>query len=628
MLSLAAGFNRWQHATSGHNNDNSINIPLFIHKPYVMFQHSIFSPCRFPSKCALVLLLLFAACNTAEKKTTLENSDAAFSAFSERFLDAYWKQNPAAAISVGYGKYYDLLKVPDSTAFAGDVAFSRQYLDSLKQFDYDLLADKNKIDYKIMENQLHSTIWYIDTFKIQEWDPSAYNLSNECYEIIHQDYAPLNERLQMLSSHLKEAGKYFAVALRMIHQPTKEYTALAIHQNTGGLDIFGPSLSDSIRASTLSQADKDTLQKRVDLAVAAIKNYVSALNVMLADKKTTFRSFRIGEALYDSKFKYDIVTDYRPKEIYALAVAAKQQYHHEMFAIANQLWPKYCGTKTKPADSLLLIRTVIDAVSLHHAAPEDFVDTIKKQIATLERFIIRQDLFNYDTAYPLQVRIMPAYMSGVSLASASQAPPYQKNAVTYYNIADLTAVPRERAESQLRENNYWMLSILSIHEGIPGHCLQGVYNSKSPDVLKAVFANGAMVEGWAVYTERMMLENGWKKDEPEMWLMFYKWSLRECCNVIIDYNMQCTDYSKDDFVNLLTKEAFQESAQVEEKYHRAMVSQVQLCSYFTGSTEINALRERYRQQQGSAYSLKDFHEKFLSYGSAPVKFIAELMTGE
>ncbi|MBK9731230.1 MAG: DUF885 domain-containing protein [Chitinophagaceae bacterium] len=578
----------------------------------------------FTIYCCIIFLFLF-SCNAPQEKVTTDKSGLSFDAFSTRFLDAYWKQNPAAAISIGYGKYYELLKVPDNAAFAGDVLFSKQYLDSLKQFNYDRLSDKNKIDFKIIENQLRSTIWYIDTFKMQQWDPSSYNLSNECYEIIHQDYAPLNERMKILSQHLQHADQYFDAALQMIHQPTREYTELAIHQNSGGQDIFGASLTDSINVSTLAQTEKDTLQKRVDRTLAAIKNYVAALNGMLADKNMQFRSFRIGEDLFNRKFKYDIVTDYSPKEIFQQAMAAKNNYHHAMFDIANQLWSKYCGTKEKPADSLLLIKTVIDAVSLHHAAPEHFVDTIKMQINALERFIIRQDLFNYDTAYPLQVRIMPAYMSGVSLASASQTPPYQKNAVTYYNIADLTAVPREHAESQLRENNDWMLSILSIHEGIPGHCLQGVYNSKSPDILKAVFANGAMVEGWAVYTERMMLDNGWKNDDPEMWLMFYKWSLRECCNVIIDYNMQCTDYSKEDFVNLLTKEAFQESAQVEEKYHRAKVSQVQLCSYFTGSTEINALREKYKQQQGSAYSLKDFHEKFLSYGSAPVKFIGELM---
>lgn len=580
---------------------------------------------RFNSHCCIAVLLLCLSCNTSEKKTAVDNSDTSFNTFIGRFLDAFWKQNPAASISIGYGKYYELLKVPDSAAFAGDVIFSKGYLDSLSWFNYDQLSDKNKIDYKIIENQLRSSIWYIDTFKIQQWDPSAYNLSNECYEIIHQNYAPLNNRMQILSQHLEHAVDYFAAALKMIHNPTKEYTALAIHQNEGGLDIFETSLTDSINASTLSSSEKDTLKTRVQKTVAAIKNYETALTTMQSDKNIQFRSFRIGKDLFNTKFKYDIVTDYTAKGIFEKAIVSKKNYHDEMFSIANQLWPKYCSTKIKPTDSLLLIKTVIDAVSLHHTAPEHFVDTIKKQITSLERFIIQQDLFNYETAYPLQVRIMPAYMSGVTLASASQTPPYQKNATTYYNIADLTAVPRERAESQLRENNDWMLSILSIHEGIPGHCLQGVYNSKSPDILKAVFANGAMVEGWAVYTERMMLDNGWKKNEPEMWLMFYKWSLRECCNVIIDYRMQCTDYSKEEFMKLLKDEAFQEDAQVEEKYHRAMVSQVQLCSYFTGCTEINALREKFKKQQGANYTLKDFHEKFLSYGSAPVKFISELM---
>ena len=98
--------------------------------------------------------------------------------------------------------------------------------------------------------------------------------------------------------------------------------------------------------------------------------------------------------------------------------------------------------------------------------------------------------------------------------------------------------------------------------------------------------------------------------------------------MIIDYGLQCRNLSKEDFENLLVKEAFQEKAQVEEKYHRATVSQVQLCSYFTGDTEILALKEAYRKKKGEQFSLKEFHEKFLSYGSAPVKYIRELMLNE
>ena len=219
---------------------------------------------------------------------------------------------------------------------------------------------------------------------------------------------------------------------------------------------------------------------------------------------------------------------------------------------------------------------------------------------------------------------MPAFASGVAMASAYFPLPYQNNSTAYFNIADLSAMDSATAESTLRENNNYMLQILSIHEAIPGHCMQGIYNAKSGDIVKSVFTNAAMIEGWAVYSERMMLENGWN-NTPEMWLMYFKWRLRICTNVIIDYGMHCLNFSKEDVSNLLINEAFQEATQVAEKYNRLTVSQVQLCSYFTGSTEIEALQEEFKRQNGSSYTLKDFHEKFLSFGSAPVKFIRGAM---
>jgi uncharacterized protein (DUF885 family) len=161
---------------------------------------------------------------------------------------------------------------------------------------------------------------------------------------------------------------------------------------------------------------------------------------------------------------------------------------------------------------------------------------------------------------------------------------------------------------------------------MPGHCLQGIYNNKkSPDVVRSVFQNGAMIEGWAVYAEEMMLENGWGNHSPEMILTNAKMKLRELANVIIDYDLQCLDKSKEDIMHLLVNECFQTKAQAEEKYHRATVSQVQLCSYYAGSSAIFSLREEYKKKMGDKFNLKDFHEKFLSYGSAPVKYIREEM---
>ena len=579
------------------------------------------------SACLLFAIIVFAfSCtNQKEPAAAAANTDSSFASFENRFIDAYWKQNPSYAIYSGYGKYYDELKIPDSAAFAGDTRFAKNYLDSLKAFQFDQLSPNNKIDYRILENQLNSSIWYTDTFKIQEWDPSGYNLGGECYEIINKNYAPLTERLKTLSNHLQHAGDYYVAALKIIHQPTREHTELAALQNEGSLDVFGKSLTDSINAASLSAAEKDTLQQRITRTTSAIKNYVSELKKILADKNYSFRSYRIGDTLFNQKFHYDIVTDYSAKEIFDKAVAAKKTYHTEMFRISNELWPEYFPNQNKPADTLQLIKMMIDKIALNHVSPEHLVDTITRQVHNMERFIIEKNLFAYDTTSPLKVRIMPAYMSGATVASASMTGPYDKKGVAYYNISDLTKIPKEKAESQLREYNNYTLQILSMHEAMPGHCMQGVYSNKSASMVKAIFGNGAMIEGWAVYIQRMMLENGWANNSPEMWLMFYKWSLRECCNVIVDYGIHCQNYSREDVVNLLKYEAFQEDAQIEEKYHRATISQVQLCSYFTGNTEILALKDAFKKKQGNAFSLKDFHEKFLSYGSAPVKYISELM---
>ena len=132
-----------------------------------------------------------------------------------------------------------------------------------------------------------------------------------------------------------------------------------------------------------------------------------------------------------------------------------------------------------------------------------------------------------------------------------------------------------------------------------------------------------MIEGWAVYSEQMMLDNGYDNDSPEMRLMWYKWHLRSVCNTILDYGVHVQNISKEDALKLLTREAFQQQAEAEGKWTRVTVSSVQLDSYFEGYREIADLREAYKQKLGDKYKLKDFNEKFLSYGSAPVKFIKE-----
>jgi uncharacterized protein (DUF885 family) len=573
----------------------------------------------------LTLASIIYACNQSPKSTG--DADKTFQTFEGAFLDAYFKQYPSYSIFNGYGKYYDSLMIPSMETVANDVAFSKKWLSELDKLDIQKLSDNNKISLKIIKNQLESDVWYRTVFKPQEWDATVYNLSGECDYIINQPYAPLDERLKILSNHLQNSDKYYENAFKMLNKPTKEHVELAIKQNQGGVGIFGNALLDSIKTSHLSDADKVILQQNIAKTTKAMTNYVAALNGIVADKKYVFRDFRIGKNLFREKFKYDLATDFTPEQVYEKAMVDKKILHRKMFDLSNGVWTKYYKTQAKPTDSLQLIQLVLDKIDLQHAQPKDFFDSLTNQVHQLKKFIIEKDLFDFDTTNPpIKVRLMPEYARGFSSANAEFIPPYQKQGTTYYNIDDLTEYPPAKAELALRSDNNYASTILSIHEAVPGHCMQGIYNNKkSPDVLRSVFQNGAMIEGWAVYTEGMMVENGWGNHAPEMALSLYKWNLRELANVLLDYDVQCLNAPKETVARLLVKDCFQNASQVEEKYHRATVSQVQLCSYYTGATAIQSLREDYKKKMGDKYKLKDFHETFLSFGSSPVKYIRERM---
>ncbi len=577
----------------------------------------------------LVASVIFLGCDTKKKDapaTVNSNTDKSFADFENVFLDAYWKQYPAQSIFNGYGKYYEKLVIPDNNSIAANISFSKQWIDSLSKLDFNGLGDNNKISFNIIKNQLESDNWYQSVFKNYEWDASVYNLGGECYYLLNQPYAPLEERLRILSKHLENAGQYYQAAFKILHQPVKEFVEHSIKQNTGSISIFSTDIPDSVKASHLTEPEKTVLLENATKTTAAIKTFIDSLNSLLVDKNYVFRDYRIGKKLFTEKFKYDLATTLTPEEIYNKAVADKKLYYDKMFVNADSLWKKYYGSQAKPTDTLSIIQAIIDKISLQHATAESFFDSLNSQVYQLKKFIITKDLFDFDTTYPMKVRYMPAYASGFAAASAEFTPPYQKQGETYYNIDDLKKYTKEKAEGTLREYNNYASQFLSIHEAVPGHCLQGIYNNKkSPDVLRSVFTNGAMIEGWAVYTETMMLENGWGDHSPELEMMHDKLKLRELANVIIDYDIQCLGKSKETILYLLVKGCFQTGAQAEEKYHRATLSQAQLCSYYTGASAIYALREEYKKKMGGKYSLKDFHEKFLSFGSSPVKYIRERM---
>lgn len=556
-------------------------------------------------------------------------ADDDFNKWKEDFILRLWEMYPGWASSVGYHKYDDKLPTPDAAYRKKELAFCNTNLEQLKKFELSTLSTPNKTDYKLILNQLEYTIWGIEEQKQYEWDPSAYNVCGGFAEMLANDYEPLENRLRNFGKKLGAVASFYAAIKQNISNPTAEHVNLAIEQHKGGLSVFTEDLPAALEKSKLSKGEKEKITKEALAADATIREYIDWLGSLPAST----RSFRLGTALYEKKFAFELQSGYTAKEIFAKANMRKTELHSKMAQITQQLWPKYMAGKPMPNDKLTAIKQLIDELSKDHVAPNDFQTAIERQLPVLTEFIKKKNLIYIDPSKPLVVRKEPAYMAGVAGASISSPGPYDKGGNTYYNVGSLDGWANEKAESYLREYNKYIMQILNIHEAIPGHYTQLVYANQSPSIVKAILGNNAMIEGWAVYTELMMLENGYDGDKgvnseeasPEMWLMYYKWNLRSTCNTILDYSVHTQNMSEKEAMDLLVNEAFQQEAEAAGKWRRVSLTQVQLCCYFTGFTEIYDLREELKKKQGSTFNLKKFHENFLSFGSAPVKYIREMM---
>ena len=552
--------------------------------------------------------------------------EAAFARdFGDDFLDRYWAHNSDAAVSVGYYKYADRLIVPDAVARRRYLAFLDASLKRLSAIDAKTLDAGHRTDWSILKSRLDQERWYLTVYRPWEWDPSDYNVADAFAKLSNTPYALAEERLRAISGRLSKVPAYYAAAKAAVKHPVREYTQLAIEQNTGALDVFGREFEAMVASSKLSARERARLLQRVAAARAAIVDYVEFLRRVDAGQGADTRSFRIGSKLYEQKFALDIQSGESAAHLYERALVEKELLHTRMAELAFELWPKYMAAVPMPADRLEAVRAVIDKIAENHVARDQFVPSVKALMPRLERWVTDHGLLTLDPTRPLEVREMPSYQRGFSMANLQSSGPYDPTAQSWYNVSPLDAYTPGEAESFLREYNDYTMQVLSIHEGVPGHYVQLMYSNKSPSRIKAVFGNGATVEGWAVYSERMMMESGWGDNAPEMWLMYYKWYLRAVCNTILDYQVHTQELTEHGAIDLLRREAFQSETEAAGKWRRARLSAVQLATYFSGYAAIHDFRERLKQEQGAAFDLKRFHEQFLSYGSAPVGVIKELM---
>ncbi|GAA4791876.1 DUF885 domain-containing protein [Lysobacter hankyongensis] len=574
---------------------------------------------------------------TADKTAAATASDAAldakFADLSKRWLDGFLALNPVGATQQGDHRFDAELDDLSAAGRTKYVDFAKKTLAELDAIDAAKLSRENQIDAAILRNQLQSDIWGMDTLQAWAWDPQVYSglAGGAIYNLMAREFAPLPERLKSATARMEKLPTLFAQMRENIDpaRVPKIHAETVARQNAGVI-----SLVEQFIVPNADQLQGDD-RKRLDAAVEGLRKAVAEHQLWL-DKTLVPNAkgdFRIGQQLYDDKLKFALMSSLSRAEIKQRAEAELVRVRGEMYRIAQQVLKDKPGVPPLPdgANDDQQQKAIEAALELAYAdkpARDKVVETAKATLAQATEFTKAKDLVTVPDD-PVEIILMPEFQRGVAVAYCDSPGPLDKGLKTYYAISP---IPDDWTDAQtdsfLREYNTRMIHLLSIHEAMPGHYLEGAFSARYPSTLRGVLRSGMFAEGWAVYTETVMMEAGYLDNDPLFHLMRYKFYLRAVANAILDQGVHVDGWSKEQAMELMVKRTFQQEREAEGKWVRAQLGSAQLPTYFVGVQEHFDLRRAMEAKLGKDFKLKAYHDQVLSYGAPPVRFVRAMMLDE
>lgn len=591
---------------------------------------------------ALALIAALGGCQQADAPTAAPGTpaaaasagdaavDAAFADLSKRALDTWMQLSPISATQIGDHRYDAEI---DDLSAAGQQKMLTAYkglVADLDRIDVSKLSRENQVDAAILRNQLQSEIWSAEVLQSSKWDPQIYNgvAGSAIYGLMAREFAPLPERLKSATARMEKLPQIFAQARENLDpaRVPKIHAETVAKQNRGILSIVDTFITPHI--GELPAEDGKRLQAAIDGLKKAVEEQQTWLDKTLVPNAKG--DFRIGAELYDQKLKFALNSSLSRAEIGERARAELKRVRQDMYGIAQTVLKDKPGAPALPANpsdeqQQAAIEAALELAYADKPARDKVVDDAKAALAQSTEFVRKHDLMTLPDS-PVDIILMPEFQRGVAVAYCDSPGPLDKNLKTFYAVSPIPDDWNDKqVDSFLREYNSRMIHLLSIHEGTPGHYLEGWHSGKFPSTLRAVLRSGLFAEGWAVYTERMMQEQGYLDSDPLFHLVQLKFYLRTISNAILDQGVHVDNWTREQAMQLMTHDAFQQESEASGKWVRAQLTSAQLPTYFVGAQEHFDTRKAVQDKQGAKFNLKAYHDQMLSYGAPPVRFARQLM---
>lgn len=557
-------------------------------------------------------------------------NDETFDQLAKDYVAEFPALHPVSATLLGDHRFDGRLDEVDEESRQKEVDFCKKYLERLAKISREDLSRDRQVDAELLAQQLHAAIWQIERLKEWSWNPLVYTglAGDAVYGLVAREFAPEAERLNHAATRLEQFPRLLG-QVRQALQPDrvpKIHAETAAKQNRGVLNIIEQMIEP--RAETLGDADRRRLAAAIKTARRAIDDHQQWLDDELLPHASG--EFRLGRELFDEKLAFTFNSRLTRDEIRQRAQTDLVRVRRQMWDIAREVYRKrnpYTEFPDEPSAAYqqAIIRAALEIAYADRPAPDQVVETAREALERCTRFVREKDLVTVPPD-PVEIIIMPEFRRGVSLAYCDAPGPLDVGQKTFYAVAPL---PDDWTEAQvnsfLREYNVRSIYDLTVHEAMPGHFLQLAIANRYPSTLRAVLASGVFIEGWAVYTEQLMAQEGLLDGDPLMRLIALKWYLRSLGNALIDQAIHVDGMERDEAMKLMIESTFQEEREAAAKWVRAQLTSTQLSTYFVGYQEHRDLRAEAERRWGGDFSLKRYHDGVLSFGSPPVRFARALL---
>lgn len=581
---------------------------------------------------ALALIAQPAMARAAHAKAATQSADQRFQALADEYIAVLTRLSPVDATVLGEHRYDDRLTDLSTAGRAARSHAARSLLGRLGQLPFARLSRDNQVDYRLLENELHYRLWTSEVLQDWAWNAQLYNdtAAGSLYGLAARDFAPWDVRLKAATARM-EALPALLLETRRQLVPARVppiFAQTVARQNGGIVEIAEGMLAP--HADVLAPADRARFDKALAALKVAVTDQQRWLDTMLVPQARG--DFRLGPKLYDEKMKFALLSNLTRPELKARALKAKADIRTEMYALSRQVLAARADAPAAPdSPTVDQQQAVIEAaLKLSYAKhpPRAQVEQRARETLAQATEFVREKGFIRMPSGPVKVITMPKFQQGNSTAYNDPPGPLEKGQQNFYAVSPIPDEwSEEQANSYLAEYNDYMIHDLSIHEAMPGHYLQLDHSNQSKSVLRALLGSGPFVEGWAVYAEGVMKDEGYLNGDPLFKLTILKMRLRSVTNTLLDIGIQTEGMTRDQAMELMMKGAFQQEREAAGKWVRASLSSVQLLSYFTGYEEHRDLRAEAERRWGKAFTLRRYHDTVLSFGSPPAKYVRALMFG-